>query len=140
LGSKNPMAGKIPWNKSKKMSVEFCQKISESQKGRVSNRKGVRLTKEQKEKIGKANKGKISWMKGKNHSNETKEKMRLAKLNKPGNRSKIYHCNLLSPKNILHTKIINLTLFAMENNINKSNLHLLLNRKRKSCQGWRLVS
>ena len=33
LGSKNPMAGKIPWNKSKKMSVEFCQKISESQKG-----------------------------------------------------------------------------------------------------------
>lgn len=44
----------------KKMSVEFCKKLSERTKGDKNPRYGIRMTQEQKDKISKANKGKIS--------------------------------------------------------------------------------
>lgn len=36
LGENNPMFGKIPWNKGKKMNEKICQKMSAIKKGKIS--------------------------------------------------------------------------------------------------------
>ena len=70
--------GHIPWNKGMKMSPDFCNKISESSKGRPKSE-------EHKRKIGLANIGHIAWNKGRNtcpnHQKETNRKMMLERYN-----------------------------------------------------------
>jgi len=43
-----PRPHMVPWNKSMKMSEEFCKIVSEAHKGKPSPRKGIRLTEEQR--------------------------------------------------------------------------------------------
>lgn len=58
----------IPWNKGKKMSKEFCDKISQVQKGKV-------LSDEHKAKIGKSVSGVNAPWYGKQLTDETKKKL-----------------------------------------------------------------
>jgi hypothetical protein len=70
------------WNKGKKLSNEYCQKLSEAHKGQGLGKKRKPLSNEHKEKISKANSNKESWNKGIPMSDETKLKLRLAKKGK----------------------------------------------------------
>lgn len=49
------MKGRPPWNKGKKMSKEFCQKMGELKKGN-KNRLGIKNSKATRKKISKSNK------------------------------------------------------------------------------------
>jgi hypothetical protein len=62
------LKGRTTWNKGKKMSPEYCRKLSEAHKGYI-------IPEEQKRKISEANKGRSSPMKGKHHTPETRRKM-----------------------------------------------------------------
>lgn len=76
--------GCISWLKGKHLSDEWKNKISESNKGRISPNKGIPMTEEQKNKISKALKGKYTGDKspnfGKHLSEEAKKK--LSEINK----------------------------------------------------------
>ncbi len=97
-GSKNPMYGKIPWNKGKTLSIETRNKISntlkgnknllgyihsseskmkmsENMKGRVPWNKNKKMSIEFKEKLSKSHKGQIPWNKGKKTCADTKKKL-----------------------------------------------------------------
>lgn len=81
-----PKKGNIPWNKGKKMSDDFCKKVSESKKGTTPWNKGqtietderlkvfsVPCSEEKKKKISIANSGENNGMYGHVHSEEEKE-------------------------------------------------------------------
>ena len=95
-GEKNPMFGKIPWNKGKHLNDKIIEKISNSQKkrfkenphlqdgkknpmyGKTSPMRGRKRSKETKKRIKEnhANvSGKNNPMYGKHHSKETKQKI-----------------------------------------------------------------
>jgi hypothetical protein len=65
--------------RSEEKELERRRKLSESMKGRVSNRKGVKLSEETKKKMSESLKGITPWNKGKAWSDEAKEKMRHPK-------------------------------------------------------------
>lgn len=77
LGNKNPMFGKIPWNKGK-LYMEGSNNPFYGKKHSYETLKRISL----------ANKGRISWMKGKTHTKESREKMRNSHLGKRG-----FECN-----------------------------------------------
>jgi hypothetical protein len=78
--------GCVPHNKGKKMSPEFCKKLSIAKTGSVSPRKSVVLSDETKAKISAANKGKVN-------SEATLEKIRLANTNRKHERVICPHCD-----------------------------------------------
>lgn len=100
----------FPWNKGKKMSKEFCQKLSEAHKDQIPWCKGKHISEETKEKLRKINlgrkqsaetkqkmseahKGRISGMLGKHHSLESRKKISKAfkKEKHPNWKGGIYH-------------------------------------------------
>ena len=64
----------IAWNKNIPCSKETKQKISDSNKGRVSPMKGVKMSKETKKKLSITKKGITSPLKGIKKSKETKKR------------------------------------------------------------------
>ena len=63
-GANNPMAGKDPWNKGKKLTKEHCERLSQAHKGQKAWNKGMKgeyktcpCPEEKKEAISKANSG-----------------------------------------------------------------------------------
>jgi len=64
---------KIPWNKNKKMSKEFCQKMSDIHKLLPNNQLGRKRTKESRKKMAESHRGKPSNRKGKKLTAHTKK-------------------------------------------------------------------
>lgn len=71
------LKGRTPWNKGKKMPVEFCEKISKACKGRQGSNKGGTISEEQKKKHSEFMKGRTPGNKGVPMSEEQKAKLRL---------------------------------------------------------------
>jgi len=77
-GHKNPMYGKIPWNKGIPMTENHRQKTINGLKGN-KNHLNYSHSDESKWKIGKASEGNQYWV-GKSHSEESRKKMRESHL------------------------------------------------------------
>ena len=67
--------GHTPWNKGKKMPPEFCQQVSDRQKGKSHTNKGKPFSVEHRRKLSEAHKGKPSNRKGKKASIETRRRI-----------------------------------------------------------------
>lgn len=86
--------GHIPWNKGKKMSEEFCRKVSKGNMGRIGWNKGGHVPKEVRRKMSESSKGQkpwntgkkggIPWNKGKKLSREVRRKMSESSKGHPG--------------------------------------------------------
>ena len=76
--SRQKMIGRTPWNKGLKMSPEFCEKISISNKGKIGPNKGGTISEEQKKRQSEKMKGRIPPNKGVKMSEEQKIKLRAA--------------------------------------------------------------
>ena len=85
-GGRGGNLGGEPHNKGKKMSAEFCKKLSIAKTGKTSPRKGVKVSEETKAKISAANKGRIQ-------SAYTLEKVKLANTNRIHKKVTCPYCN-----------------------------------------------
>lgn len=102
----------------KKHSEESKQKMSEAHKGK-------KQTEETKQKKSKA-------LKGRKISEE--QKQRISQLN-----SKLYDIKLISLDGEIFGPIQNLTKFCRVHNLNRRHVITLINKKRKSHKGWKLL-
>jgi NUMOD3 motif len=86
---------KEPWNKGKKniYSAESKYKMRIAKLGKSSNRKDYTHSFETRQKISLSNKGKVSPNKGKKASAESKYKMSIAKLDKSRSDGKYWGVN-----------------------------------------------
>lgn len=80
--------GGVPHNKGKKMSDEFCRKLSVAKQGLPSPRKGVTVSEETKRKIGEANRGRV-------RDASTREKLRERMTGKEHRKVTCHHCNTI---------------------------------------------
>ncbi len=155
--------------KGRKHSQETKQKISDAHKGKTHSKKTKqkislalkerKFSKKTKEKLSQAlkkrwenpnyqekmskmlsgknnpmfgKKGKDHPLFGKNRSTETKQK--IAKSN-----SKYYDIKLISPSGEIFGPIFNLTEFCQKHKLSQSNMWKIINHKRKSHKGWKLL-
>jgi group I intron endonuclease len=130
-------------------SEETRQKMSETKKLQWQNHdysvfmseahRGYKASNETKEKMSKSHKGLNTWSKGRSNSSKGKTRPGCTGLKHP--KAKIYeNINLQSPNGSLYTKIECAAEFARLNRLNIKNLNQLLNGKRKSHKGWRLLT
>lgn len=75
--------GLVPWNKDKKMSLEFIEKNRQSHLGLPAWNKGISLSDEQKEKQRKKMLGRPAWNKGMSPSEEQRQKQSNKMKGKP---------------------------------------------------------
>lgn len=126
-------------NRGKPLSVGHKKKLS-------AKLSGKKKSEETKSKIRQTHLGKKL-------SDEHREKLRLSHLgifptettrkklsqSHKGKKAKIYNTKLISPSGKIYTTITNLTEFATKHSLEKSCLCYLLQGKRKSHKGWKIL-
>ena len=117
---------KLQWQ-----DASYHQQMSDSHKGYVASE-------ETKQKMSVSHKGLNTWSKGKTLSNKGKQRPNHTGIKSP--RAKVYsNIKLQSPDNKIYTKVECAAEFARTHDLNIKNFNQMLNGKRKSHKGWKLL-